>query len=388
MDGKEIGNISVYENEDGKAVWEFKGLVTSDTPLDTEKQDYAGAINELAKKLQQGGGGDEPVEDWQPPADWLTVPDPAENEIYVLIEVIDDTLTNFVNFPYGFMKPENGWGGQGALSIDWGDGNAYSWQENGWGDLSHTYSSVGQYLIKITTEIGENNAFMAFQNYKRDPQDSRSNVLICKTGSGIVFKYSGYTASARLLFGKKIAYFKHCGKAVDLPRYFASQWSGLVKVEFGEPIKIIPECGFNYCGALRILDTSEIVKIGDMGLAFTSGYINSFPKCIEIGNNALWSTYCSKINLPNCEKVGNYALQNNKFRELNLPKCTSFGDYAAANCGLLSSVNMPVCENIGTQAFIGDYSLSEITVPAECNFGTDCFKGCYSLYPRPDGTIN
>ena len=51
MDDKEIGKILVSENDDGKAVWEFEGLVTSDVPLDTESQDFANAINELAKKL-------------------------------------------------------------------------------------------------------------------------------------------------------------------------------------------------------------------------------------------------------------------------------------------------------------------------------------------------
>lgn len=51
MDDNEFGNISVSENEDGIAVWEFTGQVTSDIPLDTEAQDFANAINELSKKL-------------------------------------------------------------------------------------------------------------------------------------------------------------------------------------------------------------------------------------------------------------------------------------------------------------------------------------------------
>lgn len=59
MDDNEIGKILVSENDDGKAVWEFEGLVTSDTPLDTESQDFAGAINELYDLFsEEGGGGD------------------------------------------------------------------------------------------------------------------------------------------------------------------------------------------------------------------------------------------------------------------------------------------------------------------------------------------
>ncbi len=48
MADQEIGKITVSEDKDGKAVWEFEGKVQSDIPLDTEAQDFAGAINELA----------------------------------------------------------------------------------------------------------------------------------------------------------------------------------------------------------------------------------------------------------------------------------------------------------------------------------------------------
>lgn len=56
MADTKIGNISVYEDDDGKAVWEFEGKVQSDIPLDTEAQNFAEAINELKKLSEQGGG--------------------------------------------------------------------------------------------------------------------------------------------------------------------------------------------------------------------------------------------------------------------------------------------------------------------------------------------
>ena len=49
-----IGDIAVYEDDDGKAVWEFEGKVQSDIPLDTDAQDFAGAINELKKLSEMG----------------------------------------------------------------------------------------------------------------------------------------------------------------------------------------------------------------------------------------------------------------------------------------------------------------------------------------------
>ncbi len=48
MADQEIGKITVSEDDDGKAVWEFEGKVQSDIPLDTDAKDFAGAINELA----------------------------------------------------------------------------------------------------------------------------------------------------------------------------------------------------------------------------------------------------------------------------------------------------------------------------------------------------
>lgn len=335
-------------------------------------------------------GGDEPAEDWQPPADWLPVPDPAGNEIYVLIEVIDDSLTNIADFAYGLKNPENGYSGYGALSVDWGDGEAYSYQEFGWTDeekcLRHTYTSTGQYLIKIITETGKNNAFM---NYKSVNAGSlASNVLMCKTGADIVFTHEGYTVMAQLFFGAKIEYFKHFGNADSLPRGFARGWSGLVKIEFGEPMKkVLEDCFFN-CSALRILDTSEIVFIEKNGFYKSSGLINSFPKCIEIGDSAFQTAYLSKIYIPECEILGSNALQTSRIRNISIPKCRSIGEYAAANCEQLEFADISACETLGDGAFIGCCNLSEVSVSDECNFGNNCFRDCYKLRPRPDEQAN
>lgn len=387
MDDKEIGRIVVSENEDGKAVWEFEGLVTSNVKLNTKIQHFAGAINELYDLFsEEGGGGDEPIEDWQPPADWLTVPDPAENEIYLLIEVIDDAITNTVDFAGGLRKPENGYGGYGALYIDWGDGKIYSYPEFGWTNenetLKHTYTSTGQYLVKIVTEISENNVFLKLQN--------KNNVLICKTGSGIVFSYDNYPTYlySELFFGARMEYFKHFGSTDSVLKGFFRNCNGLVKIEFGEPMKKVLEEDFWGCSALRILDTSEILTIEKGGFYNSSGFINSFPKCIEIGEEAFRGSYLSKIDIPNCEKLGKNALQISRIRKISIPKCESIGEYALANCEQLESADVSACETLSNGAFSGCYNLSEVSVSDECSFGENCFNGCYKLYPRPDGSIN
>lgn len=52
---KAYGQMLVSKNEDGIAVVEFEGLVTSNVPLDTENQDFAGAINEIYSFLSAVG---------------------------------------------------------------------------------------------------------------------------------------------------------------------------------------------------------------------------------------------------------------------------------------------------------------------------------------------
>ena len=188
MADTKFGEIAVYEDDDGKAVWEFEGKVRSDIPLDTEAQDFAGAINEL-KKLSERGGGEE----WQPPSDWLEVPEPGEWEANFLIEI-----RNVFTFSFSFRDPVNGWNGHGILTIDWGDGTVETFegytideQGNFVGTSrvyvnSHTYASPGQYVIKTVTDdlsCGLAAAADTISVYGH----SGANLLIAKTGKNIRF---------------------------------------------------------------------------------------------------------------------------------------------------------------------------------------------------------
>ncbi|MDE5558929.1 MAG: hypothetical protein K2J32_14785, partial [Ruminococcus sp.] len=72
MENEKLGDITVEEDTDGKAVWVFEGKIKTDVPLETEADTVVEAINELVGKLQDGEGGD----DWYPPDWWLPVPEP------------------------------------------------------------------------------------------------------------------------------------------------------------------------------------------------------------------------------------------------------------------------------------------------------------------------
>ena len=166
-----IGDIAVYEDDDGKAVWEFEGKVQSDIPLDTDAQDFAGAINEL-KKLSEAGGG----EDWQPPDWWIPVPEPGEYDIYILIWAVkNDRWNTGMNFELMLCREADNEVGHGNISCDFGDGDVY----NGNGYPRHTYAEEGQYLIRITTD--ENT------NCWRNSGTNQAPWQIVKTGENIVF---------------------------------------------------------------------------------------------------------------------------------------------------------------------------------------------------------
>ena len=107
-----------------------------------------------------GGSGGDDEKEWQPPADWIPVPEPGAYEMYFLVQI--DNIPASVNFD--LERPSDQNNGYGALTIDWGDGNGESYYggENWDGDMAtwgyyfwsvksaHIYEATGQYLIKVT----------------------------------------------------------------------------------------------------------------------------------------------------------------------------------------------------------------------------------------------
>lgn len=408
MADKEIGKVQVSKNDDGKAVWEFEGLVTSDVKLKTDSQDFANAINELAKKLEQeGGGDDEPTEDWQPPANWIPVPDPAAYEVYILIDVTELTYTNKIDLSNAFEDPNNGWAGYGTMSIDWGDGSVgtyggYDYDSDGgttgtseWtsgsGVLEHEYSSKGQYLIKAI--LSPMSCWFRAAGSKYHIQYPQ--ILICKTGSAILLANNFQNAeqqSSYHNFGGKMQYFKHLGISKFPARMFADCYS-LVKVDFAQPLTIISSYMFNNCINLRQVDVSEVTEIKQSAFemyryCFAMPSMK-FPKCKIVGNSAF--SYCAglkKIDLPICERIESGAFQYTySLTEVNVPNCISIGA-GAFTWSALKKIDLPTCETIGDRCFNQCYGLKEITVPESCKFGANCFYNCWSLYNRPDGTSN
>ncbi len=371
MADTKFGEIAVYEDEDGKAVWEFEGKVQSDIPLDTKAQDFAGAINELKKLSEQGGG-----EVWRPPDWWLEVPEPGEWEANFLIEI-----RNVFTFTFIFRDPVNGWNGHGILTIDWGDGTVETFRGytiNEQGNFigtsrattnTHTYSEPGQYVIKTVTDdlsCGLAVAADTVNTYGRNCV----NLLIAKTGKNIRFNkgWDNFNNYGAFMGCYRLRWLKVNGNS-ELAPAFLSGCGNLRRLEFAEPVTEVPNECFTDVVFPSNFDFSKIVKIGYR--AFMNSRIPvklTLPECTELAANAF--NYCplEEINLPKCEKIPDYA-----FRDFNFP---------------LRAVYAPNCTSVGTYAFSGKSKLETAEFSDNCTFGANCFQLCNSLYPRPDGSTN
>lgn len=362
MADTKFGEIAVYEDDDGKAVWEFEGKVQSDIPLDTEAQDFAGAINELKKLSEEGGG-----EEWQPPDDWLEVPEPGEWEANFLIEV-RDSMEFALSFS-GFNEEIPGVYGDdmsmhfGTVTVDWGDGTVDTYEgpasyeeslrpEGGyfWRDeyCTHTYSEHGQYVVKATVDSCSRILYTV-----RDGKNNYTgkNLLITRLGE-------------KICISKK----KKNGDWYSLGSPFQSQY-GLHWLEIRGDARITNN--INYCESLKRVD-------------FLKGLTEIGSNCFNARTAVPKSHDFSRV-----EKIGGNCFQNAVFEntDLRFEKCTEIGVYSFQN-GNFHTLTAPICTSVGQRSFSACHPLHSVKFADGCTFGANCFQDCYSLYPRPDGSTN
>ncbi len=319
--------------------------LSPDTPLLTEAQDVAGAINELF--MLDPGGGD----DWFPPEDWLTVPEPEPWEVCLLVD-----MQNTLTYQLSFGDPSNdAMTGCGHITIDWGDGTIDSYDgviydESGgstgtpWSIPKHTYSEAGQYLIKVTTT--EHNCLIIHLSDDYYSQKV-SSTLIAKLGENIRLElYEGNMQGGSFRGCTRLHWVVVKGDTA-IPYGCFQNCYALRKIDLNTPMTAIPDYCFFGTYQLKYPDFSQVTSVGKY--AFNNAYTIkkiSLPICISIDNNAFYQTY--------------------GLREIYAPLCTS----------------------VGGNAFSYASSLEKATFADGCTFGSNAFYYCYNLYPRPDGSTN
>jgi len=323
------------------------GKVTSDTPLETTAQDFAGAINELFTDIT--GGGDA---GWTMPDDWITLPSTLDaNKIYM---VVDTHYTSTISIQvYYYYKLEQPTSEPTVIGIDWGDGNTsqltvetnYTPLENAsiW-TFSHTYTAgtgktisdgTEQFLITISEPAGINNFWIGTAS-----GNSNTKLSILEIGLGDNCINGGFYGTASFMSSTAYAARLRVAHLTNTRQFTDNLFNrsyALSKFICDCDITNIPNYAFYECygGAAKNLDLSKVVSVGQ----YAFGYLPT----------------AAVLNMPALESLANGALARmTNLRELNAPNLTSIGDYA----------------------FYADYNLTKVVYASGCTIGSGAFDDC------------
>lgn len=376
--------IELYSADDKEGV-EIKGKdvimldapevrLSHDTPLLTNAQDVAGAINELFQ-LDPGGG-----DEWVPPDEWLPIPEPGPYEMYFLIAL---KSADYLKYEFRICRPSDINTGNGPLIIDWDDGTVDSW-ESGWSTPEHTYSAAGMYLIKAT--VTDESNFLQWIGNTSSSYRANQLLLMAKLGSEILLTNEKTYATQNGFASQSALRYVSLGGKGGLPAGCFSNCYTLQKVIIQIPLTEVKNNTFNSCYKLASVDISKATTIGDGAFyycrslkkanapACTSVGSQGFYECISLKNvnvplltsiesQCFYDCYSlSTVDFPEVESVGYGAFQRSGIRLARLPKCTTVGNYGFSGCYGLDAP-------------------SSIEVAEGCTFGSNCFYDTY-IYPE------
>lgn len=367
--------------------------LSPDTPLLTNAQDIAGAINELFQ-LDPGGGDPDPEPEWQPPTDWIPVPEPGPYEMYFLV-----AKEGSFTFECQLYRPDLGSTLENCeeATVYWGDDNVEVYKN--FFKLEHSYTNGGMYLIKIITD-GKPCHFYS----------CNAPVLIAKLGDEIITKCENGNSCPFDGCSSYVKQIKIGGKdGIHENEFFNFKY--LAKFDSTTQLKVIPAYAFRGCFSLKNIDLSNVTSIGE-GAFYQCQNLSmvNATNLEHIGNYAFYE--CSKlttINASNVIIIGNYAFQECKILKsvdlpklteinrgtfytcyalstINVPEVTKIGDYAFCECSSLNSVDMPNVTTVGKTAF-GSTAVSKVNMPACTSVGDDCFSYCYNLDSPKDFVV-
>ena len=227
-----------------------------------------------------------------------------------------------------------------VVSIDWGDGNTATVSTGGYVNYSHTYSTAGNYVIKLWIVSGS--VYVSLGN-----------------GSSPIIGGSTYTKSlteanigSTAVINNKSFYGCASLVAVSIPRFTRGGDNS------------IPNSVFESCYSLK-----SIVVPDDMYLIGS----NAFKACYSLQTVSL----PRNINLFIYDQVFHSC---SALKSIVLPDNTyNLGNYVFCNCYSLEKIYLPDgLYNIGMYAFYYCYSLLEITLPSNFTRATSYMLRCCS----------
>lgn len=232
-----------------------------------------------------------------------------------------------------------------GVSIDWGDGSA-SETVSGTGNLNvtHTYSSIGDYVITLDVTNGTlklGNASTSVINSATDTRYYRSILTNVEVGSNCSFQNNAFNNAQSL-------------KTITIPKTTTNVWvSSLFASAQSLRCIVVPDTATSI--------GSEFAR----GIMYTLQMV-SLPKSLVTVNYTNQFLYCYNL------------------KRITLPPITSIQQQMFMGCETLTKIVIPsTVTSIGASAFSGCYSMGEIhfkpTTPpsvananAWTNLPTDC----------------
>lgn len=257
-----------------------------------------------------------------------------------LYRTIDDctyitiSLTSYLTIDVIIKMLQNG-----VASVDWGDDSTTEITGTGNITFNHTYSSIGEYTIKIYSSVDYN--FLTGYN-----------------------KFFGYAS-------------------INSPQYF---YYGVKKVRFSSRMKTIHSELFYKCYALEeITITSECIVDGQSVFGDCYSLKNVvIPKGnTEIGTMFFSNCYSLKnvILPPTTKTLNNYSFQYcYSLISFTIPKSVTLSSGVFRYCTSLEKVTMPMCQYVYSELFSNCYNLKEVVIDEKNKLiSTNAFEKCYTL---------
>ena len=288
------------------------------------------------------------------------VTDDGTTRLYITIDVLGRTT-----MPLYFSQTVTN-----DVVIDWGDGSATETVEGtGAVNTSHTYTSVGDFVIKLKSTTG---------TMTLGDTANQKNIF----GIDYSMEYSKQYLAGRL---KKV----ELNNSVILKRAFRGCWclSSLLLSKGLTSDNFSSETFNNTIPKFIVIPSSfENIRNNMFDGCFLEGI--SLPNSVKkIGMSAFRDTHCKEITLPNLltdqnNAIDSYAFSQNGYLEnLFIPTIKYIMQYSFQQCYRLQKVVIPEgIQGISIQSFYNDYSLTNITIPSTVTFiSQDAFRACAAM---------
>ena len=377
-----------------------------------EKGFMAGFLLNYHKK-EDGSGL--PSGSWTYPSNWLKLPEPADNQIVLLVDNKGETPFAEISYIY---RANVKYSLDHNSTINWGDGsgsvpiwkkdpkNGYTCYHKYEPGTGHMTENSEQWIVTITFDKNAEIGTEYIINLSDTTYFPKSMyVIAAKIGNSkyVGDRGTGKTSPFSLSTGPNLQYIKICRGEFD----FAMQNSRrLCQVELNNQIAAIPAKAFYNCYGLCNINLENITEVGDSAFFAcrqldTSG---KMPKLVSIDKYSFAYSKLSNLDFPCLETIGSYAFQYcsllihvsfpyetlktigafafdgcSSLITIDFPYVTEASDHICYTCKALEKVNLPLVTKVGDYAFSDCLCLKVVNLESCTELGKNAFRSCYNL---------